>query len=92
MSLLRGSFNTITRLTGLWKKQLKVFEDSTMFQQRIVCHRLPKSPDRNTADLEQKQRNNIHKKMIQELERLILNVELKDYDRSYKKELLKLKQ
>ena len=71
----------------------------TMFEQRIVCHRLPKSVDRTTTDLEQRQLTNKHKKMVQELKRLILNVELEDYETaiqqyecSYQQELATLEQ
>ena len=71
----------------------------TMFEQRIVCHRLPKSVYQTTADLEQRQLTNKHRKMVQELKRLILNVELEDYETaiqsyecSYQQELATLEQ
>lgn len=78
---------------------MKVFEDMTMFEQRIVCRRLPVAFHRKTADLEQRARSNRHKKMVQELKRVMLNVELEDYEiaiqdyeQSYQDELLKLEQ
>ena len=35
------------------KKQLKIFEDLTMFEQRILCHKLPNSFNSITIENDQ---------------------------------------
>jgi len=62
------------------KKQLKIFEDLTMFEQRILCHKLPKSVNDIRIDTNEEQNANKHKKTIQELKRRMLNVELEQYE------------
>jgi hypothetical protein len=60
---------------------LKIFEDLTMFEQRILCHKLPKSIDAIKIDIDSEQQGvNKHNKIIQELKRRMLNVELEQYE------------
>jgi hypothetical protein len=80
-------------LINIRDEQLKVFEQMSFFQQRILCHRLPQSLDEceDMTDLT----NNIHvqNKSIQEAKRRQLDRTLKhyetqllDYDHLYEQE------
>jgi hypothetical protein len=51
-----------------------------MFEQRILCHRLPKSLDDIKVDVEQEQCAKKQNKIIQELKRRMLNEELEKYE------------
>ncbi len=51
-----------------------------MFEQRIFCHRLPKSFDDIKIEVEQDQNANKRNKIIQELKRRMLNKELEKYE------------
>jgi hypothetical protein len=68
-----------------------------MFEQRILCHRLPKSFDNIKTDIEQDLNANKRNKIIQELKRRMLNEELEkyenkiqDYEHLYQQELAAL--
>ena len=63
------------------RKQLKIFEDLTMFEQRILCHKLPNSFDSITiVDNNEEQCLNKRRKIIQDLKRQLLYVELQQYE------------
>ncbi len=62
------------------KKQLKVFEDLTMFEQRILCHKLPNSFNYITINNKKEQYVNKRNKMVQDLKRQMLNLELEQYE------------
>lgn len=62
------------------EKQLKVFEALTMFEQRIVCHKLPKSFNEVKVNVDEKQSVNKQNKMIQETKRQMLNDKLAGYE------------
>jgi hypothetical protein len=51
-----------------------------MFEQRILCHRLPKSLDDIKVDAEQEHCAKKRNKIIQELKRQMLNEELEKYE------------
>jgi hypothetical protein len=51
-----------------------------MFEQRILCHRLPKSLDDIKVDVEQEHCGKKRNKIIQELKRRILNEQLEKYE------------
>jgi len=59
---------------------LKVFEDLTMFEQRILCHKLPNSFNSITMNFNQEQCVNKRNKMVQDLKRQMLNTELEQYE------------
>jgi hypothetical protein len=62
------------------KKQLKIFQDLTMFEQRILCHKLPNSFDCIKVDNNEKLCVNKRNKIIQDFKRRMLNVELEQYE------------
>jgi hypothetical protein len=64
----------------LRKKQLELFEYLTMLEQRILCHKLPKSFDDINIDTNEEQNANKRNKTIQELKRRMLHVELEQYE------------
>jgi hypothetical protein len=66
---------SIYNLTTIRKKQLQLFEKLTMFEQRILCHKLPKSLDAIKPDIDQEQCVNKHNKMIQELEQYKMKIQ-----------------
>jgi hypothetical protein len=70
----------IDRLLTIRKKQLKIFEDLTMFEQRILCHKLPNSCNSITINDIKEQCVNKHNKMVQDLKRQMLNAELEQYE------------
>ena len=51
-----------------------------MFEQRILCHRLPKSFDDIKIEVEEEHCEKKRNKIIQELKRRILNEELEKYE------------
>lgn len=52
----------------------------TMFEQRILCHRLPKSFDRIKPENNDQQCTNKRNKIIQDLKRQMLNTKLQRYE------------
>ena len=67
-------------MTILRRKQLKLFQNLTMFEQRILCHKLPKSFDRFRIDIDGEECVNKRNKKIQEFKRRMLNIELEKYE------------
>jgi hypothetical protein len=59
---------------------MKIFEDLTMFEQRILCHELPSSFNSITIHDTQEHCVNKHDKMVQDLKRQMLNTELERYE------------
>jgi hypothetical protein len=59
---------------------LKIFEDLTMFEQRILCRKLPKSFDSIQIDNHEKQCVNGYNKIIRDTKRRLLNVELEQHE------------
>ncbi len=59
---------------------MKVFEDLTMFEQRIFCRKLSHSFNNININDNQEYSENKRNKMIQELKRQILNSELEKYE------------
>ena len=59
---------------------MKLFENLTMFEQRILCRKLPKSFSFIQAEIDQEQCVNKRNKIIQELKRRMLNIELEQYE------------
>ncbi|CAF1449613.1 unnamed protein product [Adineta ricciae] len=97
--LNNDQFKAISRLTTIRKKQLKVFEEQTMLEQQILCHRLPESHDSIVPNLDMKKLSKKHCKMVQKLKRLTLNLELQRYEEDihryeqlYQEEFNKLQQ
>ncbi|CAF1531351.1 unnamed protein product, partial [Adineta steineri] len=78
--LTSEQFQEIDRLITIRRKQLKVFEDLTMFEQHILCHKLPKSYDCIDTDADREQCMNKRNKIIQNLKRQMLNAELEQYE------------
>ncbi|CAM2705852.1 unnamed protein product [Rotaria socialis] len=70
----------IDQITTIRKKQLKIFEDLTIFEQRILCHSLPKTFDDIPIVTYQNLFGNEAKKLMQELKRRKLNDQLKNYE------------
>ncbi|CAF1525617.1 unnamed protein product [Adineta ricciae] len=97
--LNNDQFKAISRLTTIRKKQLKIFEERTMLEQEILCHRLPESLDSIVPNLDVKKLSQKHCKMVQELKQLTLNLELQRYEEDihryeqlYQEEFNKLQQ
>ena len=63
---------------------MKISESLTILEQRILCHQLPNSFNSITTDdsNEEQQQQNVNKqnKIIQDLKRQILNIELEEYE------------
>ena len=79
-------------------KQLKVFEDLTMFEQQILCHKIPKTFDVLPIKTEDGFNSNQQNKIMQEFKRRKLNVELEQYElkiqqyeQLYQKDLIELR-
>ncbi|CAF4360224.1 unnamed protein product, partial [Rotaria magnacalcarata] len=70
----------IDQITTIRKKQLKIFEDLTIFEQRILCHSLPKTFDDIPIFTYQNLFGNEANKIMQELKRRKLNDQLKNYE------------
>jgi hypothetical protein len=70
----------IDQLFTIYKKQLEIFEDLTMFEQRILCHKFPNSFNSITISNNEEQSVNKRNKMVQDLKRQILNIELERYE------------
>ncbi len=66
----------IDQLLMIRQKQLKIFEDLTMFEQHILCHKLPNSFNCTNINNNQEQYENKRNKMVQDLKRQMLNTEL----------------
>ncbi|CAF3396560.1 unnamed protein product [Rotaria socialis] len=62
------------------KKQLKIFEDLTIFEQRILCHTLSKTFDDIPIVVYQNLFENDANKLMHELKRQKLNDQLKNYE------------
>jgi len=63
------------------KKQLKKFDKLTMFEQQILCHKLPKSFDSIKAHHNNEEESaNKRQKMTQDFKRRMLNIELGQYE------------
>ncbi len=58
-----------------------------MFEQRILCHKLPNSFNFLTINNNEEQCVNKRNKMIQDLKRQMLNTELERYEHLYEQEL-----
>jgi hypothetical protein len=73
----------INQLITIRKKQMKLFEDLTMFEQQIFCRKLPNnffnSIETNHIQQEEQCVNKRHK-IIQDLKRRMLNVKLQEYE------------
>jgi hypothetical protein len=68
-------------LIAIRKKQLKIFEDLAMFEQRIICHELPNSFNSTTINNNnEEQCANKCNKIVQDYKRQMLNVELEQYE------------
>jgi hypothetical protein len=59
---------------------MQVFENLTMFEQRILCHKLPNSFNTINMNNNQEHSVNIRNKMVQDLKRHMLNLELEQYE------------
>ncbi|CAF1234089.1 unnamed protein product [Rotaria magnacalcarata] len=70
----------IDQITTIRKKQLKIFEDLTIFEQRILCHSLPKTFDDIPIVTYQNLFGNEANKTIRELKRRKRNDQLKNYE------------
>ena len=67
-------------MISIRRKQLKIFEEMTMFKQRILCHRLPKSFHYiKTENVDQQCANN-RNKILRDLKRQMLNISLQQYE------------
>ncbi len=73
-------YEMIDQLLKIRKKQLKIFEDLTMFEQRILCHELSSSFNFITINNNEEQSVNKRNRMIQDLKRQMLNIELEGYE------------
>ncbi|CAF4617999.1 unnamed protein product, partial [Rotaria socialis] len=70
----------IDEMSAVRKKQLKIFEDLTIFEQQILCHTLPKAFDDIPIAKYQNLFGNEANKIMQELKRRKLNDHLKKYE------------
>jgi hypothetical protein len=59
---------------------MKIFEDLTMFEQRILCHELPNSFNSITINNHEEQCTNKRHKIVQDLKRQMLNAKLEQYE------------
>ena len=59
---------------------MELFEELTIFEQRILCHKLPNSFDSIDIDLNLQQSANKRNKVIQEIKRRMLNVRIEEYE------------
>jgi hypothetical protein len=66
-------------------KQLKVFQQMTMFEQRILCRKLPKSLDKITVESADIQNPNEHNKVIKDMKRQTLHHQLQQYEMDIQK-------
>jgi hypothetical protein len=67
-------------MLAIRQKQMQVFENLTLFEQRILCHELPNSFDSINTHNSHEQCVNKRNKMTQELKRQMLNSELEKYE------------
>ncbi len=59
---------------------MKIFENLTIFEQQILCHKLPNSLNSIKGDHIEEQCVNKRHKIIQDLKRQMLNAELEQYE------------
>ncbi|CAF4443614.1 unnamed protein product [Rotaria socialis] len=78
--LTEVQYQEINRIITMRKKQLMIFEDLTIFEQRILCHSLPKTFDDISIATYQNLFGNEANKIMQELKRRKLNDQLKNYE------------
>ena len=62
------------------KKQLKVFEQLTMFEQHILCHKIPNSLNSMEIDIDEELSTNKRHKIIQDIKRRQLHNDLERYE------------
>jgi len=62
------------------KKHLKIFDDMTMFEQRILCHRLPNRFNSIEICNQEESHINQHHKITQDFKRRMLNIKLNQYE------------
>jgi len=81
-------------MISIRKKQLKVFEDMTMFEQRILCHMLPNSFNNITLRNDEESHATVRNKTMQDFKRRMLKMklgqyeaEIQHYESLYEKEL-----
>jgi len=68
-------------MISIRKKQLKVFEDMTMFEQQILCHKLPNSFNNIKTSINNEESNiNACNKIIQDFKRQMLHIKLEQYE------------
>ncbi|CAF1230505.1 unnamed protein product, partial [Rotaria magnacalcarata] len=79
-SSISQGHQAIDQITTIRKKQLNIFEDLTIFEQRILCHSLPKKFDDIPILTYQNLFGNEANKILQELKRRKLNDQLKNYE------------
>ena len=73
-------YEIIEQLLTIRKKQFKIFEHLTMFEQRILCHQLPDSFNSVTTCNDAEQSTNKQTKIVQDLKRQMLDVKLQQYE------------
>jgi hypothetical protein len=67
-------------LVTIRTKQLKIFEELTMFEQRILCRQLPHSFYSITTTNPEEQCANKRTKIVQDVKRQMLNMQLEEYE------------
>jgi t-SNARE complex subunit (syntaxin) len=67
-------------MIAIREQQIKVFEELTMFEQRIVCQQLPNSFYEANIDTHAEQNMNKSRKIIQEFKRRMLNDKLEEFE------------
>jgi hypothetical protein len=70
----------IDQLLTIRQQQMKVFEDITMFEQRILYHQVPDSFDNINISVNKEYPVTKRSKVVQELKRQMLNSELENYE------------
>ncbi len=67
-------------MLAIRQKQMKIFENLTMFEQQILCHKLPNSFNNINLSNNQEYSTNQRNKTIQEMKRDMLNSKLENYE------------
>jgi hypothetical protein len=62
------------------KDQMRIFADLVMFEQRILCHKLPESFNIIKININSEEHVNKRNKIIKEFKRQMLNNELEQYE------------
>ena len=62
------------------KDQMRIFADLVMFEQRILCHKLPESFNIIKININSEEYVNKRNKIIKEFKRQMLNNELEQYE------------